>query len=116
MAKPSSSSPTFSLEQTHADGAGNRSSNETRLDPELVSLALDRHEFTCPHCQGQAVRLWPGRTILFATVTCTHCGLEFFVVQNEPRLEPPPATEKHASSVMPAGEVPGRPNFHRRIA
>src|ERR1700733_12373505 len=115
MGKPLSSSHKFSQEPTHAEGA-RKTPRRTRPDLELVSLALDRHEFTCPHCQERAVRLWPGRTILFAEVTCTHCGLEFLVVQNEPRLEPHLSTEKRAASVMPEGEVPGRPTVHERIA
>jgi hypothetical protein len=65
MAKPLSSSHKLSQEPTYADGAGDRNPNEI-CDLELISLALDTHEFTCPHCQERAVVLWPGRTILFA--------------------------------------------------
>ena len=117
MAKLLSSSPKRSQEPTQTDGAGNHNPNETRLDLPLISLALDRHEFECPHCQERTVRLWPGCTILFATVTCTHCGLEFLVVQNKLWPEPHPAPEeKHVFSAMPVGGVPGQPAIRGKIA
>jgi transposase-like protein len=54
-------------------------------EDDLIDLDLDRHEIKCPHCQRQTVHYWPGKTILFATVKCMHCGKEFLIVLNEPR-------------------------------
>jgi hypothetical protein len=52
----------------------------------VIDVGFDKHLVTCPHCQEQTLHLWPGSTILFATTECTHCGGEFLIVQNEPRL------------------------------
>ena len=41
------------------------------------------HEFDCPHCQQRTPHSSPGRTILFASIKCEHCGLDFVVVQNK---------------------------------
>jgi hypothetical protein len=30
----------------------------------------------------------PGEMILFATARCTHCGREFLIALNKPRLDP----------------------------
>jgi len=48
-----------------------------------IDLALDRHETTCPHCRLSTAHFWPGDTILFASVRCTHCREKFLIVQNE---------------------------------
>jgi DNA-directed RNA polymerase subunit RPC12/RpoP len=54
---------------------------------DLIDLDFNRHEIECPHCQQQTVHHWPGNMILFATAKCTHCGREFLIAMNEPRLE-----------------------------
>ena len=52
-----------------------------------ITLSFELHEFVCPHCQKQTQHSSPGATVLFANVTCQHCGKEFLIVQGEPRKE-----------------------------
>jgi len=54
-------------------------------DVDLITLGLDRHDITCPHCQKQTTHDWPGTTILFATAKCMHCGNKFLIALNEPQ-------------------------------
>jgi transposase-like protein len=56
-------------------------------DADLIDLGFDRHEIKCPHCQRQTVHHSPGRIILLAKPSCVHCGGEFLVAMNEPRIE-----------------------------
>jgi hypothetical protein len=49
-----------------------------------IRLDLAVHQLACPHCEEQTQHTWPGTTILFSTVECQHCRLEFLVVQNKP--------------------------------
>ncbi len=50
-----------------------------------IDFAL--HQLDCPGCQKQTRHSWPGTTILFSTVSCEHCGLQFLIVQNRPWLD-----------------------------
>ncbi len=54
---------------------------------DLINLGFDRHLIKCPHCQKQIVHNWPGNVILFAATRCTHCGGEFLITMNEPRVQ-----------------------------
>jgi DNA-directed RNA polymerase subunit RPC12/RpoP len=51
-----------------------------------IELDFEKHEIECPHCRETIVRLWPGSLILYSETSCTQCGREFLIVQNEPRL------------------------------
>jgi transposase-like protein len=54
---------------------------------DIINLGFERHLIQCPHCQRQTVHNSPGKMILFATAKCTHCGREFLIALNKPRLE-----------------------------
>lgn len=49
-----------------------------------VRVDFDIHRLKCPHCAKQTRHPWPGRTILFSTAKCEHCGEEFLIVKNKP--------------------------------
>lgn len=50
-----------------------------------LPLGFDKHEFQCPYCQEQTLFFLPGKTVLFAAITCQHCNREFLIVENVPR-------------------------------
>lgn len=53
----------------------------------LIEIRPNKHLIKCPHCKEQTVHNWPGTTILFSTVQCTHCGREFVVTLNQPQRD-----------------------------
>ena len=53
----------------------------------VIDLGFDNHRIKCPHCQKETAHLWPGRMILFSTVQCIHCNMEFLVVLNQSQRE-----------------------------
>jgi transposase-like protein len=52
----------------------------------LIALDFAKHELQCPHCKQEAVHHSPGTMILFATVTCAHCGRSFLVAMDKPHV------------------------------
>ncbi len=53
---------------------------------DLIEIGCNYHLIRCPHCHKQSVQPWPGEMILFGAAKCTHCGREFVIALNEPRL------------------------------
>ena len=54
-------------------------------EDQLIAIEPNEHELQCPHCHEKIVHNSPGKTILFATVQCTHCGAEFLVTMDKTR-------------------------------
>jgi transposase-like protein len=58
-------------------------------DVDLIDLSDNCHLLTCPRCNKQTAHRYTGSVILFATTKCAHCGQEFVVAMNEPRIPAP---------------------------
>jgi transcription elongation factor Elf1 len=55
---------------------------------DLIDIGSNKHLIECQHCQKQTVHHCPGDMILFAAAKCSHCGREFLIALNKPRLNP----------------------------
>jgi len=53
---------------------------------EVIEFAFDRHVMPCPHCEKETIIRWPGSMILFAHIKCDHCGRDFLIALNQPRV------------------------------
>ena len=55
-------------------------------EDELIALDFEKHELQCPHCKKPTVHDSPGKIILPATARCAHCGQDFLIALDKPRI------------------------------
>jgi transposase-like protein len=55
-------------------------------ESDLIDLGPNKHSIQCPYCQKLTEHHSPLNAILFATPKCKHCGKEFVIALNKPRL------------------------------